>query len=331
MNAYASRSWLVLHADDFGLNATVNQGIVRGFSEGLLTSTSLLVNAPDARMAVAQWKMLDRERGRGTLESTGTRHLLGDRVDPFDLGLHLNLTQGRPLTQDYPAALLDSEGRFPGIGRLFQRLVWGGEKFAPAIEKELAAQWEWMVTEGVPPTHVNGHQYAELLPVVSSLVPALCERFGTRVVRCARESGLTETLRISGKGGKDWLLGRVKRHFADRFQPKARGAGLSYPELFFGTGHAGEVSAAVFEGFMSVARREGATTVEIGLHPGDAPHPVPERELADGWFDPLASGRPLELAFLHAADIVRLIDQAGFRLGRLSRLAEQTERRAGAA
>lgn len=331
MHAYASRPWLLLHADDFGMSASVNQGIIRGFAEGLLTSTSLLVNAPDARMAVAQWKMLDRERRRGTLESTGTRHLLGDRVDPFDLGLHLNLTQGRPLTPGYPSELLDGAGRFPGIGRLFGRLAWGGRKWAPAIERELAAQWDWMVTEGVPPTHVNGHQYVELLPVVAKLVARLCDRYGTRVVRCARESGLSETLRINGWGIQDRLLGRIKRHYADRFRLLVREATLAAPEMFFGTGHAGRVSAAVFEGFLGVAHRERGTTVEVGLHPGDTPHPVSEQDLADGWFDPLAGGRPEELSLLSSADIVRLIDQAGYRLGRLSRMAEKKERSAGAA
>jgi predicted glycoside hydrolase/deacetylase ChbG (UPF0249 family) len=329
MSTFASRPWLVLHADDFGLNAAVNQGIVRGFAEGLLTSTSLLANAPDAEMAVAQWKMLDRERGRGALESTGTRHLLGDRLDPFDLGLHLNLTQGKPLTSDYPAALLDGQGRFPGVATLFRKLAWGGRKWASAIERELAAQWGWMVAEGVTPTHVNGHQYVELLPVVAELLPALCERFGTRVARCAREPGLAETLRARRKGYGDWLLGRVKRHYADRFQPLSKRAGLATPEVFFGTSHAGEVDAAVFEAFLNVARRETATTIEVGLHPGDAPHPVPESELADGWFDPLAPLRPAELAFLHSADLVRLVDQAGLRLGRLTRLAEVVDHRAG--
>ena len=42
---------LVLHADDFGMSRAVTDGILRGFQYGLLTSTSVLVNAPDAGRA----------------------------------------------------------------------------------------------------------------------------------------------------------------------------------------------------------------------------------------------------------------------------------------
>ena len=40
---------IILHADDFGMNPAVTAGIVRGFEHGLLTSTSLLTNAPTRR------------------------------------------------------------------------------------------------------------------------------------------------------------------------------------------------------------------------------------------------------------------------------------------
>ncbi len=58
---------IVFHADDFGMNCAVTDGIVRGFQHGLITSTALLANAPDAgrrdsRMAASA----DDRRGRPT-------------------------------------------------------------------------------------------------------------------------------------------------------------------------------------------------------------------------------------------------------------------------
>ena len=114
---------LVLHADDLGMNRAVNEGILRGFRHGLLTSTSLLANAPDAAWAIQQWKTLADEQAAGQLPSAAVRRKLGDPNGPFDLGVHLNLTQGRPLTgRHYPAELLDPKGRFPGVFELFARL-----------------------------------------------------------------------------------------------------------------------------------------------------------------------------------------------------------------
>ena len=53
---------LILHADDFGMNSAVSDGIIQGFSEGLLTSTSLLANAPNAAAAIDEWKRLEERR-----------------------------------------------------------------------------------------------------------------------------------------------------------------------------------------------------------------------------------------------------------------------------
>ena len=36
---------LIIHADDFGLTKSVNQGIRRAFQDGILTSTSIMPNA----------------------------------------------------------------------------------------------------------------------------------------------------------------------------------------------------------------------------------------------------------------------------------------------
>src|SRR3974390_2075132 len=99
---------IALHADDFGFNRAIDAGIVRGFEDGLLTSTSLLANAPEAASALDAWRQLAARQSERILPSMPRRQALGDRDQPFDLGVHLNLTQGRPLTgQNFPDELLD--------------------------------------------------------------------------------------------------------------------------------------------------------------------------------------------------------------------------------
>ncbi|KAJ7333890.1 hypothetical protein OS493_015983 [Desmophyllum pertusum] len=66
--------WLVINADDFGYCDQRNRGIVESFQAGVVSSASLLVNADKASEAV----QLSREYG-------------------IPLGLHLNLTEGRPI------------------------------------------------------------------------------------------------------------------------------------------------------------------------------------------------------------------------------------------
>ncbi len=50
----ACRGRIVFHADDFGMNRAVTDGILRGFQHGLITATSLLANAPDAARAITR-------------------------------------------------------------------------------------------------------------------------------------------------------------------------------------------------------------------------------------------------------------------------------------
>ena len=179
---------IVLHADDFGMNADVTDGILRGFDEGLLTSTSLLINAPDAARALDCWRQLESRRREGGLQSAARRRSLDDPSQPFDLGVHLNLTQGRPLIgARFPAELLDCNGHFPGVFGLFRRLRRARPAALGRIEEELACQVQFMIDRGHQPSHINGHQYIELLPPVGRSVEMLLERFHIPIVRVARE------------------------------------------------------------------------------------------------------------------------------------------------
>ena len=155
---------IVLHADDLGMSRAISEGIVRGFRQGLLTSASLLANAPDASRALSQWKELAAELAEGRLPSADVRRTLGDPDCPFDVGVHLNLTQGRPLGGDrYPAELLDAEGRLPGVFSLFTRLHRSGGKFRDALRDECSRQIQFLCDHGLRPTHLNGHQYIEMI------------------------------------------------------------------------------------------------------------------------------------------------------------------------
>ena len=179
---------IILHADDLGMSPAVTDGIVRGFDEGLLTSTSLLSNAPDAARALACWRELESRRREANLSSVAARRRLDDPARPFDLGVHLNLTQGRPLIGSrFPAEALDDNGHFPGIFSLFRRLRRCTAAAIERIEEELTCQVQFMLDYGHQPTHLNGHQYIELLPAVSPIVESLLDRFHIPAVRVAWE------------------------------------------------------------------------------------------------------------------------------------------------
>lgn len=306
--------WLALHADDFGMNPAVNAGILKSFREGLLTSTSLLANAPCVNEACAAWPALLDDLRAGAIESAPRRRQLSDNLNSFDLGIHVNLTQGRPLSPNYPVELLNEQGQFPGVGRVFGRLRREGSRFREPVRNELQLQIERMVDHGIPPTHLNGHQYIELIPGVAELIPDLMSRYSIRVVRVAREHHLLRTVLSTGRVGA-FAVALVKRHYANRFL-RRDAAELAAPARFFGTAHAGLVTRGTLGQFLRSASATGCT--EIGLHPAVPNDGLP---VADGWFDPLAATRPQELDWLCDQSTDDLLRSQGLNLGRLTQIA----------
>ncbi|MFN0051182.1 MAG: carbohydrate deacetylase [Planctomycetales bacterium] len=312
---------VVLHADDLGMNRAVNRGILAAFTDGLLTSTSILTNAPGCSEALRSWTDLLAMQRRQILPSSAARRRLGDDgLRPFDLGVHLNLTQGRPLTRKrFPQALLDARGRFPGAGGLLWRLLRVGREHRSAIQAELCAQIERVLDYGLAPTHLNGHQYVEMMPIVSEIIPELLEKYSIGSVRIACESSLARTTLIHRLQPAVWGLAHVKRHFARRFSHQirsrlVRGIPPRAPDTFFGTAHAGRIDLRLMALFLD---RSPAGLTEIGLHPAATPVEPEFHANGDGWADPLAHLRPGELEMLCAPRLCEMLEERRIQLSRL--------------
>lgn len=312
---------VVLHADDLGLNRAVNEGILQSARQGLLTSASLLANAPQAAEALAGWQELLETQHDGSLASSAARRRLDDPRQPFDLGIHLNLTQGRPLTGDrYPVELLDREGRFPGPGALFLHLRGRSTAFAAAIEAELSAQIEFMLDRQAQPTHLNGHQYVEMMPALAGLIPRLVQKYSISAIRLPLERNAWRLSFLPGFRSANACLALVKRYYAEKFRRTVDHAGIAHPDAFFGSSHAGCVDLPLLARFL--ARPQRFSLAEIALHPGAAA--APETTEADGWADPLAAERPRELAMLLSPGLEAFLTSQGLKLGRVGSMAAST-------
>lgn len=324
MTRAANRSYppaplrIVLHADDFGMNRSVNEGILRGFSHGLLSAASVLANAPATGEALTSWKELTLRHRHGALPSNAARQRLGDDARPFDLGIHLNLTQGKPLTgEKFPADLLDTEGRFPGLFPMFRRLLRLGRKYRVALAAECRAQVESILDHGISPTHLNGHQYVEVMPTVSALVPELMKRFSIPVVRVAWERNLTRNVLLSLRDPLRWVRALILREHAVRFWWRLRHTGITHPSAYFGTAHAGRINIAAVKSFL---RGDEQGFIEIGVHPGQKVVDTDAHACRDGWEDLLAEKRFDELEMLTSPELVEFLESRNVRLARLSSL-----------
>jgi chitin disaccharide deacetylase len=127
-----ARPWLVICADDAGLAPEVDAGILETISAGAVGQVSVFVNPPHAA------------------------DLAAFRAAGIALGLHANLTQGRPCA---PAArvpsLVDACGCFFPDGRERAAAFDAGE-----VALELAAQLAaFEALTGARPTHIDFHKH----------------------------------------------------------------------------------------------------------------------------------------------------------------------------
>lgn len=133
---------LIINADDFGLSRGITEGILLAHNEGLLTSTSLMVNQSATDYAVSKLK---------TAPNLGC-------------GIHLNLCQGRPvLSPKFVPSLVTSEGFFLPPPEMSKRLsTW--QVSSDEVEGEFRAQIQRMKSYGLTPTHADSHHRMHTYP-----------------------------------------------------------------------------------------------------------------------------------------------------------------------
>lgn len=162
---------VIVTADDFGLSPGVVAGIVEAHRRGIVTATSLMVNAPAAEEAFR----------------------LARETPTLAVGLHFVLTFGEPVGPPRPLEdLLDAQGRF-------QRLEAGVHVRAnpSQVVEELHAQIH-RFEEGVgrPPTHVDGHHHVHAFPGV---LRAVIDEAGPRGIAVRAPDAPTRArLRVEG-------------------------------------------------------------------------------------------------------------------------------------
>ena len=234
---------LIVNADDFGLHTQINKGIIKGFQEGFITSTSLMCSAPAFAEAVEL-----------ALANPG-----------LGVGIHLTLVGGvaPAAAPDKVRSLLDEQGKFlPDYVAFASRFYRGGIKMSE-LETELCAQIERGLAAGIKITHIDSHQHTHVLPIISDLVVKLCYKYNIRKIRNPHEGYFFDGGFSAGIGRK---VGRAGLSFcASMAMRKAKAAGLSFPEHFFGMLAGGNLNTALV-GKIIQSLPEGVS--EIMTHPG---------------------------------------------------------------
>lgn len=277
---------LIVNADDFGLNGAANAGIIECHEAGSVTSTTLMANAPALDEAVA----------------------LAHAHPQLGVGLHFNLTWGRPVAEPSRVnSLLAAGGGFHGRDALGRRALTGRLK-ADQVACELEAQFQRLRSLGISPTHVDSHQHVHAFAPVFSAVAALCERehLPMRVpwVAPERGAGLRRRLR---RAVLDSLLSSSTR----RWHRKVRWNDAMGSVFDLGVGVGEPLSA---EHYRKILQKAPEGVFELMVHP------VTSAAAMEGYTRVGAVGEA-EYHWLRLGELRDVASSQGFRLGTYRDLA----------
>lgn len=218
---------LIVTADDFGADESVNDAVEAGHRDGILTAASLMVGAPAAADAVARAK----------------------RLPGLGVGLHLVLVEGVPvLPADQIPELVDGAGRFRTDMVASAVNIFVAPRARRQLAAEIEAQFAAFAATGLTLDHVNAHKHFHLHPTIAATVLRVGRRFGMRAVRAPVEPG---------GGGVAGLYARL-------LQRRLRRAGMTVPDRVYGLADTGAMDAARV-GAILAALPAGLS--EIYLHP----------------------------------------------------------------
>lgn len=152
---------LIVNADDFGACESVNRAIARAFSEGAVSSATIMANLPGFQGACEVAEQL----------------AVQERI-----GVHINITAGYPLTdaiRNRPA-FCDETGRFCFRRNKLWRLSPGDRA---ALAAEVRAQVSLCQEHGLALTHADSHHHAHTEVAVFAVIGPVLKELGVRAVR----------------------------------------------------------------------------------------------------------------------------------------------------
>jgi len=166
MDSAGSRRFLIINADDYGLAPGITAAILDLARRGAITSASAIVTMPGSAEALVAARAVD-----------------------LDLGLHLNLCAGTPLSPPDAIPSLLAGGatrspRFATAGELQWRYL-SGRLDLDEVRRECRAQIERFLATGATPSHLDSHCHLHALPRLYRLTAELAGRYGIPGVRRA--------------------------------------------------------------------------------------------------------------------------------------------------
>jgi chitin disaccharide deacetylase len=232
---------LIVNADDFGLTAGVNRGIVQSHQNGIVTSTTLMACSKRFSEAAAVTKDLPR----------------------LSVGCHVVLVDGEPTAE--PAQISTLVSGSPPQFRVslmnFAAMAASGRLDESQIEAEITAQIQKLQSAGVTVSHLDSHKHTHMFPLVLRGMLRAAEKCGVKAIRNPFEPLVFAKF---ARWKRQFQL-RMMSNFRRKFRQALDDAGIATPDGCIGIAATGGLSQ---EAFQQLIERLPEGTWEFVSHPG---------------------------------------------------------------
>lgn len=173
---------ITYNADDFGISPGVNQAIQKAHTEGMLNSTSIMINMKWTDKAVQMAKEMPN----------------------LAIGLHGNLTNQYSVLpwQEIPL-LVDKNNKFKhGFVKLFLIGLLHPFQLKKQAKKEIEAQINKAASYGIKLQHLDSHRHVHMIPAIFKAFLELKQQYNIPRIRFINENPFRS---IAFSESKEWI------------------------------------------------------------------------------------------------------------------------------
>lgn len=247
---------IIINADDFGISEGVNRAIIEGNKNGIINSTSVMVN------------LLNKDKPVEDFINTSN----------IRFGLHLNLTNGYSISNSSEINLLVNKDRKfkNGFVKLFMLSLISPNILKKQVEIETKAQIQKAKDLNLKLTHIDSHRHIHMIPGLFKIIEKLAKENNIERIRIINENIFYTT---KCKGGFSYLFdgGLIKYIILRTF---ALINNYKTPTYFFSILYTGKIFGNRIKNLKVPPKYD---SVELGIHPNiggiDKPKEISDRDV----------------------------------------------------
>ena len=157
--------YIIITADDLGLDIATNRAIFEGYKAGVISASSIIPNS----------------------ESLGDAVKNVVKPNPsLDIGIQLNITEGKSLITNYDSYLTSDDGFYNNSWKKLL-LFSNNNNYLKQIKAEFTSQIEYIISLGIKPSYLCSHHNIHIIPQVFNTVCELAVKYNINNVRTLTE------------------------------------------------------------------------------------------------------------------------------------------------